>query len=113
MEQSLLYNLLSFGIIDKWRKAEEAENARFKKREQELAEQLKEELTEKGKDLIHDTVCFGIENVYPQKSHRNAGYDHGKIVQQSEKTNPLDFFMQKKGENIGEYQIHGNGNNRI
>ena len=55
MEQSLLYNLLSFGIIDKWRKAEEAENARFKKREQELAEQLKEELTEKGKDLL---TCY-------------------------------------------------------
>ena len=58
MEQSLLYNLLSFGIIDKWRKAEDAENARFKKREQELAEQLKEELTEKGKDLL---TCYYLE----------------------------------------------------
>lgn len=36
MEQSLLYNLLSFGIIDKWRKAEEAENARFKKESKSL-----------------------------------------------------------------------------
>lgn len=79
MEQSLLYNLLSFGIIDKWRKAEEAENARFKKREQELAEQLKEELTEKGKDLL---TCYYLEienrgrRSVLQRRHKNFEFRH-------------------------------------
>lgn len=52
MEKSTLYDILSKGVLQKWRSNEEGKDNFFTKLEKELFEKFKIELNEKSKDLL-------------------------------------------------------------